>query len=511
MRLRKGIALLLTMMLLVLAGCQSIGGVDLSGFIQKSAEVKSGETHSVVGLSLQVRPEAELTKEEQEIIAIFNGISLDVTTKTDIDNGVSVKGTVSWDNKVLPFQATVDKQLIVATVEGAKAPIVIPFDEDDELGNITSSLLPNSADAEKLQKSMLTFFTKHAPNFKDTTVSSVQEPVFGQSESLNKVHIEIRANDVLEWVSGLLTSVVADEAGTKAFLKEMNPIITSLMELEAVEGEDVPVIDEESAEEFANVGYADLKDSKDEIIAEMEAAWKEAQDPASEYATLFGDKTNMKLDLFVDYALNMKKMNMELNVALPELEDNPIEGFQIQVMTEMRKHNEAIQLDTIDATNGINLMEQTLTPGQWLRNFDSKSTMHQLLKDTGITNKFLVISLIDEEYGEWISDYPLPYVDNGVTMVSLRYVAEQLDADVKWMSKSKQVRIVDDITEQVIVMTIGSKQATVDGKVVTLSAAPSMKNGSTVYIPLRNIAELLGAEVRYEQSEYGSYATVERP
>jgi hypothetical protein len=48
-----------------------------------------------------------------------------------------------------------------------------------------------------------------------------------------------------------------------------------------------------------------------------------------------------------------------------------------------------------------------------------------------------------------------------------------------------------------MVMTIGSKTATVNGKAVTLDVAPTIVAGRT-FVPLRVISETLGAQVTWK-------------
>ncbi|MNI67415.1 hypothetical protein D3C73_1230470 [compost metagenome] len=89
----------------------------------------------------------------------------------------------------------------------------------------------------------------------------------------------------------------------------------------------------------------------------------------------------------------------------------------------------------------------------------------------------------------------------------LRYVAEELDAEVKWIPETKQIKMIDDLTGGVIVLTVGSNKATVNGKTVNLPEPPFVHKDGTTYIPLRFIAETLGADVAMD--DYG-WITIER-
>ncbi|WP_054741672.1 stalk domain-containing protein [Cellulosilyticum ruminicola] len=71
-----------------------------------------------------------------------------------------------------------------------------------------------------------------------------------------------------------------------------------------------------------------------------------------------------------------------------------------------------------------------------------------------------------------------PQIINGSTMVPVRFIAEKLNAEVKWDSKKKQVQIY------------------LDGQVVTVNSEDGMKiKDSRTLVPIRYISEKLGANV----------------
>ena len=95
------------------------------------------------------------------------------------------------------------------------------------------------------------------------------------------------------------------------------------------------------------------------------------------------------------------------------------------------------------------------------------------------------------------------------TFVPLRYLSEQLDAEVKWTKGSKQIVVIDDITGNEIVLTVDSPKATVAGQEVTMVESAFVgKNGKT-YVPLRFMAESLGATVDKEQDT--GWIFIDRP
>jgi len=89
----------------------------------------------------------------------------------------------------------------------------------------------------------------------------------------------------------------------------------------------------------------------------------------------------------------------------------------------------------------------------------------------------------------------VPAVDNGVTLVPLRFVSEALGAAVHWDGATGRISVRSDDVK--IVMSLGERRATVNEEEVALAAAPRAEQGRTL-VPLRFIGEALSASVHYE-------------
>lgn len=90
---------------------------------------------------------------------------------------------------------------------------------------------------------------------------------------------------------------------------------------------------------------------------------------------------------------------------------------------------------------------------------------------------------------------PKPVIRNGSTLVPLRGVLEQMDAEVVWNQAKKEIIIRNPNTE--IKLYLNQTYAYRDGKKVTLSQAPILI-GSSTYVPLRFLSENLGATVGWD-------------
>ena len=90
-----------------------------------------------------------------------------------------------------------------------------------------------------------------------------------------------------------------------------------------------------------------------------------------------------------------------------------------------------------------------------------------------------------------------PIIRNSRTMLPVRFVAENLGATVGWDDATKTVTIKRDST--IIEIVIGSKIAKVDGKNIALDSPAFIENSRT-YLPVRVVAENLGAEVSWDDA-----------
>jgi len=93
-----------------------------------------------------------------------------------------------------------------------------------------------------------------------------------------------------------------------------------------------------------------------------------------------------------------------------------------------------------------------------------------------------------------------PYINKagGRTMVPMRFIGEAFGAAVTWDAPTRRVFVETKGTANqrplLMIMTIGSSRATVNGKTVTLDVAPAIVAGRT-FVPLRFVAENLGCTV----------------
>ncbi|MDF2627511.1 MAG: Cell wall hydrolase/autolysin [Symbiobacteriaceae bacterium] len=88
-----------------------------------------------------------------------------------------------------------------------------------------------------------------------------------------------------------------------------------------------------------------------------------------------------------------------------------------------------------------------------------------------------------------------PVIVEDRTLVGLRSVGEAVGGELTWNQATRQATVTRG--SDTIVVTVGSKQALVNGQVVELQIAPQIVNDRTM-VPLRFIVEALGGTVEWD-------------
>lgn len=116
----------------------------------------------------------------------------------------------------------------------------------------------------------------------------------------------------------------------------------------------------------------------------------------------------------------------------------------------------------------------------------------------------LVIIMTADSTAALVNDLPVtldaaPYIKpaSGRTMVPVRFVSEQLGQKVELLKATRQIRISSN--EMVIVLTLGSNQALVNGNQVQIDSPAEITSGRT-FVPLRFVSETLGANTNWNRN-----------
>lgn len=485
-----------------------MGGVDVGKAMANGASIKSGESRQ--SMNINIEPATEFaTEKDLEMIELINSISLDIDqAKMKDAKTASIKGTLSMEGTKLPFHLSMNESQLVIDLDGAQKPLYISLDtlqDAQALPMVDTKALEKQL--EEISPKLFSFVLKHLSNPKNISVTPVQESVNGEALSLSKLHLEVSGEEILAMVKPFLTSISKDEQGLKDLIGDLYdvfyPVLEAVNEVEGGGDETLNSIVPESKDEAVASLYAIIKVGLDSMLVNYDQELNNLLNETPEFKTVFGTETKLKLDFYLDSKLDIRKQNFELKVALPASEDLPVNSVTVSGDSEQWNIGGTVAVDEVDVSGGVmDLMKDDITPGQMLRNFDSNSLAYQLLKDeAGITSKSVVL-FPDDEYAGAIT------VKN-TTFVPLRYVSEELDAEVKWTKGSNQIVVIDDITGDEIILTVGSKKAKVAGKEVTMVESAYVGKDGKTYVPLRFMAESLGATVDKEQETGWIY--IDRP
>ena len=89
-----------------------------------------------------------------------------------------------------------------------------------------------------------------------------------------------------------------------------------------------------------------------------------------------------------------------------------------------------------------------------------------------------------------------PILKEDRTYIPIRYFAEALDYKVEWIEEDRTAKLTN--SENTILIPIGMKEVSLNGKKVMLDEKSFIEKGRT-YIPLRAVAQLLSQNVQWDQ------------
>ncbi|KOR76456.1 copper amine oxidase [Paenibacillus solani] len=500
----KWLTVLIAAVMVIMTGCQSVGGLDINKALVTSLDVKSSESRSNLRIEL-VAADKTLTPEDKEAIDLINSISLNIDHAIVQDSKtLSIQGSIQYLDKKLPMHVFMDSKGMTIQLDGAKQPIYLAMDT-------TVPGLPDTSQYEQavqdVVKKAAGLLLKHFPNPSKIAVKPVQEKVNGESLNLTHLQMELAGDEILNMIKPFAESLLKDEAGIKQligdFYDAMAPMIASISE---AYGEEAVLLPQETKEEVIASVYEPIILSLTELVEDFEGKKQELKEELPEIDTVLGKGTVLKLDYYFDGQLNTRKNALELTVALPASEDLPVKAIKVHSEGEAWNFGGAVKANKVDTSQGVlDVLSDSVTPGQVLRSFEKDSLVYNLLKDDlGISHKYFQFNVSYVDLG----DSAISTIKkNNQSFVQLRYLADQLDAEVKLTKGSKRITIINDLTGEKIVLTPGSKKASVGGKSVTLSEAPFVHTNGSTYVPLRFVAEALGATLQLEDD---GWISVER-
>ncbi|MBD0382039.1 copper amine oxidase N-terminal domain-containing protein [Paenibacillus sedimenti] len=527
-RLQGWISTVLILLLIALTGCQAVQGLDIGQALENSVNVKSIESKGSLELELVEGNTDQLSPREKALIQALKNTKITIkSAKLQDKQHASIDAELQYIKGTIPFRIVVDGTKIIIHIEGGKKPIVFDqtaFDADGAATPLSQEIQDKLAKSvEQLQPALIKFFVTNAPNPNKISVTSVSEQVNNETLSLQKAHVELNGSELTGLLKVFLTNILADEKGLKELLGQLYDVIIPIVkeqikDMQSQSGEDTGGLNRIPVMQDLAMAYLDnktlvvefayttiqvfLKKAVDEFDKTMEDSIS-SPSASAQLQALLSDQTTLKADYYIDQDKQIRKSLLELHIPITE-PDAGVSAIKLKAAFENWNIGKSVTASTIDTSGGVLNVDSDAFQGYAIvNNFDKNSLFYKLLKDDlNVTKKelhFIVESNNSYEDDDSLYGLTQPFInEDEVTMVPIRFLSEQLGAEVKWNPELKQVTIKDELNGTLIVMTVGSKTATVDGTGVALESAPALRNGAT-YVPIRFIAEKLGAKVEFDQ------------
>lgn len=476
----------LCLMLLALTGCQTVSEVDLGKALTNAATVQSGESSSSVTVEIEGSGKAEAGI--QSYIEQLKKLTVNLQTKTQDKDHSSIKGEIVLPDAKLPFQLSTNKESAAILFDGATKPLV--FDTKGLASQAAGANIPTGGlpidlgviakDPQAFVEKLIPVLAKDLPNLPTISVSQTTEQINNESIALNKVHAELKGTEVAGLVKQLLSNLIADEQG-------LRDIVKLFLDQKMSEG----------GLDFSGIAVEFIKPMLQEAQQRIDGMLA-----APEVAQILNDKLSLKTDLYLDKDLQLRKMNFDLSLGMPAHEEKSITAIKVSGTTSVWNIGKPVTADVIDTSKGSLAWTQDTKMVHFLKTLDAKSALYDVLANKAqVLKRELHLSMTDD--GLPVPGTTNPFIREGNTMVPVRFVTESLDSDVSWNGDKQEVTVIDIMTGKKVVLTIGSKDVYVDGKLLTGTnapeVAPELIEGST-FVPGAFLARLFGATTAWDNA-----------
>lgn len=143
-------------------------------------------------------------------------------------------------------------------------------------------------------------------------------------------------------------------------------------------------------------------------------------------------------------------------------------------------------------------------PGTALTSIDSSGKAKLDLEPSEVTKEVLLTIGRKQAVvnGNKFSLLEAPLIKNNRTLIPLRFVSEQLGTSVHWDPSTRTITITDQ--NRILVLKDKRKDLTINGKLVTMDVSPEIIN-MTTFVPIRFVAEQLNGKVVWNPTQRTVY------
>ncbi len=399
---------------------------------------------------------------------------------------------------------------VVAKVECNDTKVTVTKQEDGSY----AAILPDVTKAYKFILSIETndyyevnntFCTVYVTSLEDSFVENV---TVGEAELKAAI---VSDTVILDTLTAQKLEEIIDENKIEDVLSFDFTTAFEEVDIIRLDNESIKSINRILTSKFFDVDYVEFILNTGKIKFDINA-WGEVLKNVSTTGTTFSLTTH-----------KVKELNNRQQKALSDHKVETVVDFTVigkQFLTEIDgevtvsvDYNKGKSYDVYSITNRGHLEEykSTMKDGYIVFNTDrcldyvivqsSDSTVKDETPTTNYDkNKVMILTInskVMQIYGQTQIYDVAPIIKNSRTMLPIRVIAENLGGHVEWDGRLRKVTIEKDNT--FIELFIDSAFAKVNGKVVILDS-PAFISENRTYLPVRFIAENLGAEVLWNDT-----------
>lgn len=203
------------------------------------------------------------------------------------------------------------------------------------------------------------------------------------------------------------------------------------------------------------------------------------------YDVIIEQAKNGDVEVDDDYAKRGQKITITVT---------PDDGYELDELTIIDQYGDEVDYEKGKKENTY-VFEMPKGDVEIEASFEKNDEEEPAADEEEIPLILTIGQVIYQLNGEYLVNDVAPVIKGERTMLPIRLVAETLGAAVTWNETEQAVAITKDGLE--IVIYIGQPFATVNGEPVELDA-PAFIESSRTFLPIRFIAENLGAEVIWD-------------
>jgi hypothetical protein len=510
--MRKIIVPLLLAVMLLLAGCTQATGIALNKLSEKEVELQAYEGKLSVSFRFDLDEEvipALMSYEKRALdrYRALNGVKLTLTDMkvNHVTSSWSAKGLLQKDGSSIPFHLYMKDGQAAAQVKGAKdtllfgksvARVFAPTNllySVPLLGYASDYVMEGThTSKEAIVQELLKLSLSNLPTAKGLTVKP-------SGKSYGGVETSFHANgaELLELVRSHLRNIALDDQGLRQLASVIHEYITA---------------------EFKNQpeGFAAFYDDKQmsvEGIYGVEKALLAFLSLNKPDESDLQELQNVQASVTLNVDSNQMARGIDLKISAGNLlsEYSGLRGGEIQLSYERVKisDGESTVPDALSLTDGIQLNDLD-TSEKLLQQVDETSALYRFLKnDLKLTRKSITMYVMDQSYvldrtrvllasGDYRSNPPV-FISDNTAYVPARILAYNLGYGSPILELDQE-EVTVEAGSQTISFSANSGQAQVNGESVEMPG-PAKHMGGIMFVPLRFLAEQLGARVVVPEGE----------